>query len=272
MRNFVKTALLQSAKVCVFENTAGWKLDENGAVVMKDGNPVWVNADGQEGTIAIDTISRLNAEAKANRIRAEQAEAALKPFEGLDPAEARKAIDTLKTVDLEKMVDSGQIETVRNEIKSQYEKDLAERDKQLNDVTGQLHSTLLNSAFASSKFIAENIAVPADMLMATFAKNFKVDGSSVVAIGSDGNPLYSKTRYGEVADFDEALGLLVESYPHKDSILKAPSGGGTGNSGAGGNGGGPAKFIKRSDFATKPPHEQAAIAAAAKKGEMQIVD
>lgn len=272
MRNFVKMALLQGAKVCVFENTAGWKLDDNGAVVMKDGNPVWVNADGQEGTIAIDTISRLNAEAKTNRIRAEQAEAALKPFEGLDPTEARKAIDTLKTVDLEKMVDSGQIETVRNEIKSQYEKDLAERDKQLNEVTGQFHSTLLNSAFTGSKFIADNIAVPADMLMAAFAKNFKVEGSNVVAIDSEGKPIYSKTRYGEVADFDEALGLLVESYPHKDSILKAPSGGGTGNSGAGGNGGGPAKFIKRSDLQSRTPVEQAAIAAQSRAGEIKIVD
>ena len=47
---------------------------------------------------------------------------------------------------------------------------------------------------------------------------------------ADGNEIYSRSRPGEKADFEEALEALVGAYPNKDAILK-PSG--TSGSGAG---------------------------------------
>lgn len=71
------------------------KLDENGNAVLQDGKPVYVHDDGKEvafdapGTVA--TITRLNSEAKGHRERAENAEKAVKAFEGIDdPAAAKK--------------------------------------------------------------------------------------------------------------------------------------------------------------------------------------
>jgi hypothetical protein len=82
--------------------------------------------------------------------------------------------------------------------------------------------------------IAEKLAVPADMVQATFGNRFKIEDGKVVAYDANGNKIFSRARPGELADFDEALETLVEQYPYKDHILKgsgangggAPTGGG----------------------------------------------
>ena len=51
-----------------------WKLDENNNIVLKDGNPVYIDANGVEKTVAVDTIARLNNEAKEHRIAKEEAQ------------------------------------------------------------------------------------------------------------------------------------------------------------------------------------------------------
>src|SRR5690606_41187001 len=67
----------------------------------------------------------------------------------------------------------------------------------------QLHNELIGGGFARSKFIQDNIAVPIDMIQATFGKNFQIENGKVVAVGADGQKIYSRTRPGEIADFDE---------------------------------------------------------------------
>lgn len=73
------------------------------------------------------------------------------------------------------------------------------------------------------------------MIQATFGNNFKIEDGKVVAYGIDGQKIYSRTKHGEVADFDEALETLVGGYQHKDSILKGnqSTGGGYGGQGGG---------------------------------------
>jgi len=118
------------------------------------------------------------------------------------------------------------------------------------------------------------VAIPADLVMASFGKSFKVtEKGDVIATDANGSPLYSKTRIGEEASFDEALAQIIEQYPHKDSILKAPSGGGgSGNGGNGSQSSQNAKFIKRDDFAKLPASEQAALSASMREGKVQLVD
>ncbi|HGK4128302.1 TPA: DUF6651 domain-containing protein, partial [Klebsiella pneumoniae] len=50
----------------------------------------------------------------------------------------------------------------------------------------------------------------------------------VVAYDGTGNKIYSRSKPGELASFDEALEFLVEQYPQKDYILKS-----SGNNGGG---------------------------------------
>lgn len=214
------------------------------AEVNEQGLPLYIHDDGKEvahdAPQTVATISRLNGEAKTNRERYETAETTLKAFEGIeDPSAAKKALETLKNFDDKKLVDAGEVEKVKAEaikaIEDKYAPIVQERDA----FQSQLHNELIGGGFSRSKFIQDNIAVPADMIQATFGKNFQIENGKVVAVGADGQKIYSRTRPGEVADFDEALESLVGGYPHKDSILKGNQSGGGGFQAGGGGKTGP---------------------------------
>lgn len=258
------------ASVAAFAN-AGWKLDADGKIEMKDGNPIWIDANGGEGVMNGDTINRLNGEAKKLRERAEAAESKLTGFDGLDPTKAREALDKLKDIDTSKLIDAGKLDAAKDEIRKEYEIKLSEEKKARETIQQQYDGERVNNLFASSDFIKERIAVPRDMLEATFRNNFKVEDGKIVAYGRDGNRIMSKKNIGDYADANEAIELLVDSHPHKDTILRADAGSGSGSHGAGGNRGS-GRSVKRADLEQMAPHEQAAIAAKARSGEMQIVD
>lgn len=222
------------------------------AEVNEQGLPLYIHDDGKEvahdAPQTVATISRLNGEAKTNRERYETAETSLKAFEGIeDPVAAKKALETLKNFDDKKLVDAGEIEKVKAEaikaVEDKYAPIVQERDA----FQSQLHNELIGGGFARSKFIQDNIAVPVDMIQATFGKNFQIEGGKVVAVGADGQKIYSRARPGEIADFDEALETLVGGYQHKDSILKGGQGSGGGFQGGGGQNSG----LKRGDMSAK---------------------
>ena len=217
------------------------------AEVNEQGLPLYIHDDGKEvahdAAQTVATITRLNGEAKTNRERYEKAETSLKAFEGIeDPAAAKKALETLKNFDDKKLVDAGEVEKIKLEaikaVEDKYAPIVQERDA----FQSQLHNELIGGGFARSKFIQDNIAVPVDMIQATFGKNFQIESGKVVAVGVDGQKIYSRARPGEVADFDEALETLVGGYQHKDSILKGSQAGGGGYQG-GGQGGGAKKSL-----------------------------
>ncbi|MEK5788873.1 DUF6651 domain-containing protein [Acinetobacter johnsonii] len=223
------------------------KLDENGHVVVQDGKPVYVHDDGKE--VAFDapqtvaTITRLNGEAKTHREAKEQFEAQVKAFEGLDPVKVKEALGIVQNLDAKKLVDAGEVDKVKAEItdalKKTYEPQIQQLTTERDAVQQQLHSELIGGGFARSKYIQDNIAVPVDMIQATFGKNFQIENGKVVAVGADGQKIYSRTRPGEIADFDEALETLVGGYQYKDSILKGSQSQGGGFQGGGGSKSGP---------------------------------
>lgn len=251
--------------------TPGWKLDEEGKVVLKDGNPVYIQADGRETTVGGDTISNLNKESKQHREAKEAAEAKLKAFEGIDPEIARKAVETVGKIDAKKLIDAGEVDKVRDQIKNEFTKTLEEKDKALGGLQSRIDNMLVGGVFAGSEFVRDSIAVPRDMFEASFRQNFKVEDGKIVAYGKDGNRLLSKSRAGEYADPEEALQILVEAHPQKDVILKAATGNGTGNNGGGGNRG-TGRVIKRADFEKLPHGQRAEVSAKVGKGEMQLTD
>ena len=201
------------------------KLDENGHVVVQEGKPVYVHDDGKEvvfdapGTVS--TITRLNAEAKSHRERAETAEKTLKGFDGIaDPAAARNALDVVSKLDQKKLVDAGEIDTVRNEISKAFQTQLDEANGKAQTYEQQLYAEKIGGSFARSKYIADKLAVPVDMVQATFGQNLKIEEGKVVAYDTQGQKIFSRARPGELADFDEAIETLVSQYPHRDHILK----------------------------------------------------
>ena len=254
------------------------KLDDKGNVVVQDGKPVYVDDGGRDVVFdyaaTLGTISRLNGEAKGHRERAEAADLQLKAFEGIeDPIKAREALDIVGKLDTKKLLDAGKVDEVKAEAKAVYDKQvqalqeqykpvIAERD----NLKGALNKEIIGGSFNRSKFIADKMAIPPDLVEARFGNAFSLEDNKIVAKGHDGNAIYSRARPGEIATFDEALEIMVDQYPHKETILK---GSGASGSGAGGSSGtvGGKRTMSRSAFDALDP---TAKAAAVK--EVAIID
>lgn len=255
-----------------YDNATGWKLDDDGHIELRDGNPVFLNGGGQEMTVQGDTITRLNGEAKTHREAKEAALTSLQLFDGLDADVARKAIDTVGKIDAKTLIDSGKVDELREQITSQFQTQLAEKDTAYGNLNDKYNSQQIDKVFDGSEFVRNNIAVPLDMFQDSFRKNFKVEDGKVTAYDKAGNRLLSKENVGEFATADEALQILVNSHAQKDVILKADVGSGSGSDGGGGNRTPGNKVIKRGDFEKLAPHQQAEISTKVRAGEMQLTD
>ena len=243
---------------------------------IQDGKPVYLDDAGKEiafdapGTVA--TISRLNGEAKSHRERAQAAETSLKAFDGLtDPAAALKALEIVKSLDQKKLIDAGEVEKVKAEAIKAVEEKYRPTVEKAETLEKALRQEKIGGSFARSKYIAEKLAVPVPMVEKTFGEFFTIEGGKVVAKDASGNAIYSKSKPGEIADFDEAMEVLVEGFAFKDSILK-----GTGNSGTGarhGNGGGTGgKTITRAEFDSINKSDPARAAKMVTQDGMTVTD
>jgi len=254
-----------------FNNSGGWKLDTDGNIEVKDGNPVYVDSTGAEKTVGGDTISKLNGEAKAHREAKEAAETKLKTYEGLDAEKAREALLTVSKLDAKTLIDAGEVDKVRDEMKTQFTEQLAEKDGKITELTKAGDNMRIEQVFSSSEFVRDDIAVPRDMFESTFRKNFKVEDGEIKAFDNNGNQLMSKERVGEHATPEESLKILVDTHSQKDQILKADGKTGSGGSDSGGMRSSSSR-VTRAEFDKLPPNEQATLAGKAGKGEVTIVD
>lgn len=207
--------------------------------VVQDGKPVYVDA-GRD--LAMDVpamsskITQLNGEAQGHRTAKETAEAALKKFEGIeDPAKAIAALATVANLDQSKLIEAGKVEEIKaaaiQAVEERYKPVVAERDS----LQGELYAEKIGGSFARSPLIVGDkakFAIPADIVQSHFGKHFKIEDGKVAAYDAAGNKIYSKASPGNPATFDEALELIVDAYPHKETILK-----GTGAQGSGAQGG-----------------------------------
>jgi len=247
------------------------KLDEDGHAVLQDGKPVYIHDDGKElpfdASSTVAKIGQLNGEAKGHRERAESAEAKLKRYEGIDdPEKARKALETLNNLDQKKLVDAGEVEKLKSEaaksIEERYKPVVEERDA----LKQRLNEEMIGGNFARSKFISEKLAIPSDLVQARFGGNFNVEDGKLVAKDGQGNSIYSRANPGELAGFDEAMEILVSSYPHAEAITK--SSGATGGGATGGGQGGAEKSVHREAFDQMGQGDRAAFV----KGGGKVVD
>lgn len=277
------TALLGS--VALVAPFMPWKLTKAKAadgttdidtIELKDGNPVWLDTNGAEGVIQGDTITRLNGEAATHRKDKEKAEAALKLFDGIDPAKAKEAIDTIGKLDKGKLLDAGKVDDLTNQIKAQFTEQLTAEQKINADLRNNLNKTKLVNAFSTSEFVKDKLALPMDVAQSYFSSNIEFDDNGNMSFkGADGNPVMSKARIGEKADFNEALAILVENNPNRDALMKGGNHQGSGNNGGGGGGKPGVKTYRRSEIdamqATNPGGVAAAMAEVT-AGTAQLTD
>lgn len=264
------------------------KLDDKGNVVVQDGKPVYVLADGREvahdAEATVATISRLNGEAKSHREAKETAEAKLKPFEGIEDAEAaRKALETVKNIKDGELVAAGKVQEIKDAAAASARQAVAdatraaetreaELKKQTETLTSQLNNHIIGGSFTGSKFISEKLAIPADIAQKVFGDRFKVENGKLVPLDQAGNPIFSAVRHGEHADFDEAISVMVASYPNKEMILKGSGASGSGAQGGGGGGAGGKKTMTRAQFDALDPTAKVAAAKESREGKVEISD
>ena len=223
-----------------------WKKDENGNLVADDkGNPILITADGKEEGFSLEAnkqhISSINAESASRRKEIDSLKDQLKPFEGLDPAKAREAIEKVKSFSEKDLVDAGKVEEIKAEMKRVHDAQLSEANSKAEGYKQKMQSYIIGQSFGDSQFVTEKLTIPADMARKFFSDNFVVDENNrVVALHDPSNPnsiVFSEANAGEPASFDEALAKFVNAYPNKDSILKSSGnqGGGTNNGHKGGS-------------------------------------
>ena len=244
------------------------QLDEQGHVVVQDGKPVYVDDQGKTTALdhpyTLNTIKRIQGEAKANRERYEAAEGNLKAFEGIeDPEGARKALETVASLAAGDLRRADEVEKIKKEAERAYDDKLKAVDEKYKPVVAErdglkkaLDNEVIGGAFSRSKFIGEKLAIPADMVESKFRGAFVLENGKLVAKDSDGGLIYSRAKPGEVADFDEALEHLVEKYPYRDSILKGSGASGSGAGGSQGAAGGK-RTMNRATFDALAPAEKA---------------
>lgn len=250
------------------------KLDANGNAVLLDGKPVYILDDGREvahdAAATVAKISSLNGEAMSHRQAKEAAEAALKPFKDAgitDAAAAAEALQTVGNIKSGDLTTAAKVQEIKdaatrsaNEAVAAATRAAEEKQRELTEqntkLTQDLNNHIIGGSFTGSKYIAEKLAIPADIAQKVFGDRFKVDGGKLVPLDQAGNPIFSATNHGNHADFDEAIQVMVGQYANKDMILKG-SGASGGGAGGGSGGAGGAKQIPRSQFFSMSPQAQA---------------
>jgi len=232
------------------------KLDQDGHVVLSDGKPVYKMPDGKDlpfdAPKAMEKIHELNNESASRRKDLEKFQEKFKAFEGIeDPDAARKALETVANLDAKKLIDAGEVDKLKRQYtetfdmelsktRKEHEKKVKEFEDLLKNKEHTIRDLVIGSHFAKSKYFAgENpkTTLPWDMAQEVFGKYFKPettkDGGLTLVGYYSGEKILSRdpARIGEPAEFEDAIGYLIDKYPQKDWILRnSPGGpGGSGN-------------------------------------------
>jgi len=243
---------------------AEWTLKlVEGVPELQEGKPVYIDPDGKE--IALDApmmhgkILDLNTEGKKRREALEAAQGTLKIFEGIEDlsewkGRADEALEHVANFQDKDWLKVEKVEKLKQEMKDAHNEQLSNAQKAyqakegeyqetIGKKDGQIRKLLISNRFATSPLFSGSepkTTLPPELAEAYFGKHFKIEeeGDELRIVGYDKNGdqiiSHQGDRVGEIADFDEAMEMIFESYPGKDRLLRAKSGSG----GAGGGGGG----------------------------------
>jgi len=223
------------------------KLDADGHVVVQDGKPVYTDdVDGKD--LAFDAeqmrskISELNTESKTHRLSAKEKQELLDKFGDSKPEEfaaIRATLEELGGMDgVKKLKEKSglDVEAIKKSITDAYESKLADANKTGEAKDATIRQLLVGSGFATAEVLKGTIFKDTrDVAESYFGKHFRVEnGKPVAYIGE--NMLLSRERPGDPADVNEALSILIDQHPQRDSF-KLAAGGGSGAQQSQGRGG-----------------------------------
>jgi hypothetical protein len=236
--------------------------EESKAPVVVDGTKiVFINPDGEELPLdppaMYEKISEMGKNNQKDRERFVQLRDKFSVFKDVEDIakwkeEADKAIETVTNFNDKDWMKAEKVEKLKSEMSQAYEEKLKAKDASIADIQGeykqeiekkdqQIRRLLVSNKFAVSKYFNgkdSKTLLPPDMAEAYFGKHIRVetlDNGDIVtrAYYSNGDLIRSKLNPGEPADFEEAMGFIIDQYPGKDQVLRSTSGGSGGSGGAG---------------------------------------
>jgi len=240
-----------------------WERDENGSIIEKDGNPVFIYPDGRKapfnGESTIQAITKANGEAAERRKALKDLTEMVQPLKdaGVEftpenisefVAKAIKHCDIVSNYNDKDFVAAGDVEKLKTQavenVKQTYERKIADQIKLFDSKVAsyeekfkKLDSTnrklLIESEFKTNPFIKEQTPnIPWEFFYNTYGSDFNIEhddqGNPIArAKRKDGSDVISLSKPGQFADPAEAIEILILEHPQKDSFVKGFSSGGT---------------------------------------------
>lgn len=247
-----------------------WKLNGD-AIELKDGNPVWIFADGKEEGAnferALAKILALNDESSTRRKAAEDLAAKVKEYEttlgegGSNLEAIKKALETVKGLSEKKLIEAGEAQKIRDDAVADFKVAIAKKDEEIAGLHKRFDNKMIENAFAGSA-LRDKLSMPWDWALSRLGENFKVEDGKVVGL-IGGQAIRSQRQLGDIAPFDEALEQIINSHPQKDMLWKADGASGSGaQPGSGVRPQGNAKTMPRTQFDALPAAAQSEFSLA----------
>lgn len=232
-----------------------WKTDENGAIVVTDGNPVWIYENGPEkdketpvefgrtlATIQNITKESIGRKEKINELKAITAKLEEAGIEDIDSyiADARQALETVKNLSDQQQAQAGEMERVKQGITDSYNRQIealkeaakkseAEWQAKLDAKQRAIDDLVIRGAFERSDFIRDKTVMLPEMAFSYFGGQFKVeekDGRLIgYAVDRNGDRIMSLKNPGSYADPSEAIEIIINEHPQRDRLLRMESSG-----------------------------------------------
>lgn len=233
------------------------EVDDSGKVIFVDTD---VAEDDPKRKTPIDVVStytsipKLRAEAAERRKEAEELRKKVDVFGEIDPAKAIEALKIVQNLKDGDLVKANEVEVLKKSIENSYVEEkksilevhatqLSAKETEINTLNSTVRKLLISNQFKSSAFFSgatPKCTIPAEIAESYFGQNFKVENVGGVpnCVAYIMNPItgveekiYSRSNPGVLADFDEAMAIILDKYPGKEAILSA------GKTGVGGGGG-----------------------------------
>jgi len=224
-----------------------WEMNGD-QIVVEDGNPVWIADDGKKSPFdaggVLKRLSDVTGESMGRKNKIRELEGQLEPFKDLDSdfvTKAKKAMDTVKNLNDKQLVDAGQVAEIKKDLEDQlietkksHAAELEGLKKQIDDKDAAIQRREVKGFFDQSEFIREKTVLTPTFAYDHFNRFFKTeekDGDLIVfAERKGGEKIFSKDpkRAGKYATPAEAIEILIDEHPDKESILR----GGTPGSGS----------------------------------------
>lgn len=227
------------------------------SIAMSDrGFPIVVDDENDNKEIALDAIHlytkvpELTNQLSQTKDKVTELTGKTAALEGIEDVadfmeKANAALELTANIDSQKLIDAGKVEEIKTQaqenlqtkmdaLKTNLEKEIQTRDEKLSSLDKTIFKLMVADRFNTSKFVKEGLSITSNMARKYFGDSFKIEVNpetgdrSVVGYYRDGTQIYSAERPGDLAQFDEALQLLVEKDPEKDNFLLGAGGSGTG--------------------------------------------